>query len=191
MTSGAAQLTERQRQLLNEWLPGADVVKDHSWGLVGTTVLELCHDGARYIVKAGDELDGNLARELHAHRNWLRPWTTIGRAPHLVHGDDHAKLLVTRYLPGELVEGSDHEWRPDTYHQAGKLLALLHTQHSVEDADFEARENAKSLAWLDRPHRITPEIATRLRAEVMSWPTPPATLVPTHGDWHSNNRATA
>jgi thiamine kinase-like enzyme len=187
VASGIEQLSQRQRELLGDWLPGAEVVKDHSWGLVGTTVLELSYDGGRYGVKAGDENDRHLARELRAHREWLGPWTTTGRAPRLVNGDEDAKLIVTHFLPGELVEGSDHEWRPDSYRQAGELLALLHEQLAVEDADFEARERERALWWLDQPHRIAPDIAALLRAEVESWPTPATTLVPTHGDWQPRN----
>jgi thiamine kinase-like enzyme len=104
-----------------------------------------------------------------------------------VNGDEDAKLIVTHFLPGELVEGTDHEWRPDTYSQAGELLALLHHQLAVEDADFEAREREKALWWLDQPHRIAPDIAAGLRAEVESWPTPAITIVPTHGDWQPRN----
>jgi hypothetical protein len=184
---GAEQLSERQRELLADWLPGAKVTRDHSWGLVGTTVLELRYDGSSYIAKAGDENDGNLARELHAHRSWLEPWTSQGRAPELVHGDQDAKLIVTRYLPGELAEGSTHEHNPGTYRQAGRLLALLHEQLTIEDTEFEAREKDKALWWLTRPHRIAPDVEKRLRDEVESWPAPPASLVPTHGDWQPRN----
>lgn len=180
-------LTERQRGLLDTWLPGADVARDHSWGLAGTTVLEIVYDDARYIVKAGDENDGHLARELHAHRNWLEPWTSVGRAPRLVHADEAARLLVTRFLPGTLVEGSDSEFLPATYRQAGQLLAQLHHQLAIEDEDFEARENEKALLWLDKPHRIAPEVVARLRSTVQAWPTPSATVVPTHGDWQPRN----
>jgi hypothetical protein len=189
MTSGAplAQLEQRQRSLLESWLPGAEVVRDHSWGLVGTVVLELCHNDVRYIAKAGDDKDHHLARELRAHREWLLPWTSRGQAPELVYADGDAKLLVTRYLPGELVQGTDHEGDPETYRQAGRLLALLHDQLSVADEEFEARENAKSLAWLNRPHRIAPDTASRLRETVEPWPTPASTLVPTHGDWQPRN----
>ncbi|WP_242001032.1 phosphotransferase family protein [Kribbella orskensis] len=162
-------------------------MKDHSWGLVGTIVLELLYDGARHVVKAGDERDSHLAREMRAHREWLGPWTMRGRAPQLVHADEDAKLIVTRFLPGELVEGTEHEWRPDTYRQAGELLRLLHEQLAVEDEDFEARGQAKALWWLDQPHRIAPDIAERLREQVESWPTPTITLVPTHGDWQPRN----
>ncbi|GAA1518151.1 phosphotransferase [Kribbella lupini] len=179
--------TPRQQELLGEWLPGAELVKDLSWGLVGTTVLMLEHDGTRYIVKAGDEADTNIARELRAHREWLEPWTSRGLAPRLAFGDDDAKLLVTHYLPGDLVEGTPDEYNPETYHQAGVLLALLHGQLTVEDKDFEASENEKSLAWLDGPHRIAPDVVSRLRDEINSWPIPPSTLVPTHGDWQPRN----
>jgi hypothetical protein len=40
------------------------------------------------------------------------------------------RILVTRYLPGRLVLGSDHEDDPATYRQAGELLALFHGQAS-------------------------------------------------------------
>lgn len=187
MPSGVDQLSQRQRELLDRWLPGAELVRDHSWGLVGTTVLELVHRGAHFVAKAGDAKDSHLARELRAHRNWLGPWTSRGRAPQLVHADDDAKVLVTRYLPGELVQGSEHEFRPDTYRQAGELLAGLHDQVATDDAEFEPMAKAKALAWLDGPHRIAPDVVARLRAEVESWPTPPVVLVPTHGDWQPRN----
>jgi aminoglycoside phosphotransferase (APT) family kinase protein len=49
------------------------------------------------------------------------------------------------------------------------------------------RENRKTLAWLDTPHRIAPLTVERLRALITSWPTPTATLVPTQGDWQPRN----
>jgi hypothetical protein len=146
-------LTARQRELLDRWMPDARIVRDLSWGLVGTTVLLLDHQGQQYVAKAGDEPDTHLARELHAHREWLDPWTSINRAPELVHGDADAKLLVTRYLPGELVEGTEHERLPETYRQAGRLLTLLHEQFAIEDRDFEATEQRRSLDWLAKPHQ--------------------------------------
>ena len=180
-------LTARQRELLAIWLPQATIVKDHSWGLVGTTVLELLQDNSRYIAKAGDAADGNLVRELQAHRAWLKPWTVQQRAPELVQGDEDAKLIITRYLPGELVEGTSHERSPETYRQAGELLAQLHRQLAIDDDGFEAENNQRALAWLDKPHRIPAVIANHLRARVRSWPTPTSRLVPTHGDWQPRN----
>ena len=183
----AGRLSERQADLLAGWMPGWRPVDDLGWGLVGTTVLRVEHDGEPYVVKAGDDADHHLARELRAHREWLAPWTSRGRAPVLVHGDEAAKLLVTRYLPGELVQGSAAETDPDTYEQAGWLLRLLHDQRSVADDGFEARERDKALAWLARPHRIEPSAAAALQEMVTGWPTPPTRLVPTHGDWHPRN----
>ncbi|GHD36376.1 hypothetical protein GCM10007147_43690 [Nocardiopsis kunsanensis] len=187
MTENIAGLSPGQQQLLNTWLPGAEVVTDHSWGLVGTTVLELRHGTEHYILKAGDGNDHHLAQEIRAHHRWLRPWTSIGRAPELLGADRRAKLVVTRYLPGRLVEGTEDEHRPQTYRQAGRLLARLHGQESIDDPAFEAREQEKALLWLDQPHRIAPGVLARLRRTVQSWPTPPSRLVPTHGDWHPRN----
>lgn len=186
MTS-AERLSGPQRALLDGWLPGWQAVADHSWGLVGTTVLEIAHEGSRLIAKAGDERDHHIARELRAHREWLTPWTSQARAPGLLYGDFDNKLLVTEFLPGRLVEGTVHERRPDTYRQAGVLLAQLHAQLSVVDHDYEARARAKALAWLDAPHRISPGDVARLRETLDSWPAPATTLVPTHGDCQPRN----
>jgi len=183
VTSGIDKLTDRQRRLLREWLPGATVTKDHSWGLVGTVVLALDHEGAKYIAKAGDASDLHIAREVKAHREWLSPWTSHQRAPELVHADLVSKLIVCLYLEGELVLGSDHEWQVDTYRQAGVLLAMLHEQFSREDPEFELRQKAKALTWLDGPHRIAALVEAELRKEIGSWPSPSVCVVPTHGDW--------
>ncbi|MEV2237478.1 phosphotransferase [Micromonospora sp. NPDC049891] len=187
MTSALGNLTRQQRTLLARWLRGSTVEADHSWGLVATTVLEVTCAGSRFIVKAGGAEDHGIRRELDAHANWLRPWTDRGRAPTLVHGDAEAKLLVTRYLPGELVLGSVHAADRRIFQQAGELLALLHAQIVVTDDDYERRENEKSLAWLCRPHRIAAHLVRRLRADITNWPTPSASLVPTHGDWQPRN----
>jgi hypothetical protein len=180
-------LSPRQRALLDQWLPGANIERNHGWGLVETTVLEMTHGGSRFIVKAGGSSDHHIEREIHAHLNWLLPWTSRGRAPVFEHGDTEAKLLITRYLPGELVLGSTHADAPATYRQAGKLLASFHAQAAVTDDGYEGRENEKSLAWLTGPHRIAPSTVERLRAEIAKWPTPTVTLVPTHGDWQPRN----
>ena len=144
MTAGMGNLTVYQRELLAEWLPDAELVHDHSWGLIGTTALEMSHEGVRYIVKAGDERDHHLARELRAHRLWLEPWVSQGRAPRLLRADDDAKLLLRQYLEGEPVAGSTREYDPDIYHQAGRLLVRLHSQVSLENKEYEAEAKQKS-----------------------------------------------
>jgi hypothetical protein len=187
VSSGFSGLSARQQSLLDRWLPGANVEKNHSWGLVETTVLEVTCAGSRFIVKAGGERDHHIAREVHAYRHWLAPWTSIGRAPALEHADTDAKLLVTRYLPGQLVLGSGHDGQPGVYRQAGELLILFHSQATVTDQGYEKRENDKALAWLSGPHTIAPSTVAQLREQIEAWPTPPAALTPTHGDWQPRN----
>ncbi|MFC4066653.1 phosphotransferase [Actinoplanes subglobosus] len=182
MTDPLGNLSPRQRDLLTSWLPDGVVVKDHSWGIVETTVLEITDGSGRYILKAGGATDHHIERELRAHHHWLTPWTDRGRAPRLVHGDVDGKLLVTTYLPGELVTVTS----PGVFRQAGELLALLHGHPAVPD-DYERRENAKCLKLLDGPHRITPAVVDRLRTLITGWPTAPEPTVPTHGDWQPRN----
>ncbi|MEO7269213.1 MAG: phosphotransferase [Knoellia sp.] len=183
----ADRLSPAQRALVGEWLPGAAFVRDHSWGLVGTVVLEAVLDGDSVIVKAADEMDGHLVRELRAHREWLEPWVAAGRAPRLLHSDADAKVLVTQFIPGELVEGSPPEHEPETYRQAGVLLASLHAQLEAVDEGYWLRERAGALGWLDKEHCIEADVEARLRDIVESWPTPVSVLVPTHGDWQPRN----
>jgi hypothetical protein len=182
-----AKLSPRQRELIDDWLPGAVLVRDYSWGLVGTTVLQVEHGLDRLVVKAGDAHDHHIARELRAHLHWLTPLTSTGHAGRLRQYDGEAKVLVTEFVAGELVLGHPSVDEPDTYRQAGVLLARFHCQTSVPDPGYEARENAKSLGWLEKSHRIAPGVAQQLRAEISSWPTPASVLVPTHGDWQPRN----
>ena len=181
------RLSPRQRELIDGWLPGAVLVRDCSWGLVGTTVLEVEQGLDHLVVKAGDAHDHHIARELRAHLHWLTPWTSTGHAGRLRQYDDEAKVLVTEFVPGDLVLGHPSAEAPDTYRQAGALLARFHCQTSVPDGGYEARENAKSVGWLDKSHRIAPDVEEQLRAEIRSWPVPASVLVPTHGDWQPRN----
>jgi len=180
-------LSGSQRALLASWLPGAEVVRDLSWGLVETTVLEVVLGGTRLVVKAGGAGDGHIRRELEAHAKLVQPWVAAGRAPTLLHGDVDAKVLVTHYLSGVLVEGRPEQGHPEIFRQAGELLAQMHAQDGVADAGYEQAENAKAVGWLDRGHRIAPEVEARLRDEISTWPDAVATLVPTHGDWQPRN----
>jgi hypothetical protein len=180
-------LSPRQRALVEGWLPGVEVEADLSWGLVDTVVLRVAHAGETLTVKASGPENGHLVREVRAHREWLAPWTSIGRAPVLRHADVDERVIVTTHLPGDLVQGTPAAADPDVHRQAGALLALLHGQLSVVDDTHEARENARMLRWLDGEHRIAPDVEARLRELVAGWPTPPSVLVPTHGDWQGRN----
>lgn len=181
------RLDARQRTLLDVWLPGAVVLADHSWGLVPTRVLEVEHAGERYAVKAAGPDDTHLPRELEAHRRWTGPWVRAGRGPELVHADPGARLLVTRWVPGVLAVGTPAQHDPGVHRQAGALLAALHAQERVVDADLEARENARALAWLDRPHGLEPDAVRRVRDVLAAWSPGPVTTVPAHGDFQPRN----
>jgi Phosphotransferase enzyme family len=187
VTGPSYQLSATQRALLERWLPGARVARDHSWGQVERAVLELARGDERFIVKAGGPTDHHMAREIHAHLHWLDPWVSRDRAPALLHHDVGERMVVTTYLPGRLVLDSPDADEPGVHAQAGALLADLHSQLAVVSEDYEIGVNRKALAWLDGPHRIPPAAEQELRERIAAWPTPPATLVPTHGDWQPRN----
>jgi hypothetical protein len=172
---------------VNSWFPGAGLIEDRSWGLVDPTVLQLRHHGQDVIVKAGGPDNHHIARELAAYEQFVSPLAGCGRSPRLLRADTDLRLLATTHLPGALVEGDLAEWRSDTYRQAGRLLAVLHGQDSRWDAGYEAREDARALAWLDRPHTIASATVDRLRAELGDTCPGSRRLVPTHGDWQPRN----
>jgi hypothetical protein len=187
MTDPWSALAPRQRALIEAWLPGVEIEADMSWRLVETTVLRARLGEQVVVIKAGGASDHSIAREIRAHREWTGPWVRLGRAARMLHADVDAKILVTEYLPGTLVQGTVAAAEMDTYVQAGELLRAWHAQVAIEDPDYEPRMNAKALAWLEGPHRIAPDIAEELRAMVRSWPSATATCVPTHGDWQGRN----
>jgi hypothetical protein len=180
-------LAPHQTDLIEAWLPDLAVEADMSWGLVATTVLRAKAAGRAVVIKAGGPGDHHIEREIAAHRQWTGPWVRLGRAARMLHADVDAKLLVTEYLPGDLVQGSAAASRMDTYAQAGELLRVYHDQAAVEDADYEERMNAKALSWFEGPHRVAPETVEELTAMIGSWPRVSAVCVPTHGDWHCRN----
>jgi hypothetical protein len=105
----------------------------------------------------------------------------------LLHGDAAAKALLTRYLPGQLLEGTSAQDDPDTYRQAGELLARYHGQVSAHDPDYHDKFRARVQRHLSLPHRIDAELETSVRAEVSTWPGGGSSVVPTHGDWQPRN----
>lgn len=160
---------------------------DHSWGLVETLVLELSSGHGRLVLKAGGPSDHHIEREVRAHGAWLAPWVQTGHAPELFRADVASKVLVTRYLPGRLVEGTAAQDDPDTYRQAGELLATFHGQLQSYDPVWHDQVRARALRFLDLEHRIDPELEDAVRVEVSAWPGGGADVVPTHGDWQPRN----
>ena len=181
------QLSDDQRALLEQWFPDLEVVADWSWGLTDTVVLHARSGGREVVVKAAGPENHHIGREIQAHREWVGVLAERGLAPLLLRAEGSANLLVTAHLEGELVLGTPVEEDPDTYAQAGALLARLHSQASRTDHDYERDQNARTLRWLDGPHRIDPDTEAELRARVAAFPCPATLLVPTHGDWQPRN----
>ncbi|SDE11925.1 phosphotransferase [Glycomyces harbinensis] len=187
MTDLLGALAPHQSRLIEAWLPGLVVEADMSWNLVETTVLRARIGERTVVVKAGGAADRHIEREIRAHREWTGPWVRRGRAARMLHADVEAKILVTEFLSGTLVQGTPAAAERDTYVQAGELLREWHAQTAIEDPDYEPRMNARALAWLDGPHRIESAPAEELRDMVGSWPSVAAVCVPTHGDWQCRN----
>lgn len=181
------RLTVQQNRLLVARFGDFRVLGDMSWGLLATTVLDVETDEGRVVVKAGGAADRHIAREITAHESWTTPWLREGRAARMLFADRPERIVVTEYLPGHLVQNTAAVVEPATYRQAGALLASFHAQHRVVDTDYERLANARTLGWLASPHRIGPDTTRQLREVIENWPTPPTTLVPTHGDWQSRN----
>lgn len=185
---GSTSLAPAQQALLEGWMPGWACLRDRSWGLTPTVVLEaLTASGERRIVKAAPPEDRHLAREIRAHERWIAPWAQTGHASHLLHANLAAGLLVTTFVPGRLVLGSPAERDVEVFAQAGALLARLHVQETQYDRTWWDRARTAALQRLEQPHRIPSGIARALRAEITAWPAAGAAVVPTHGDWHPRN----
>lgn len=166
---------------------GVRFVKDLSWDLVDSAVLEVEHGERRYVIKAAGPANHHIGREADAHESFTGIWASQGRAPRLVHTDRSLNLLVTEYLEGCLVEGGAAEYADDTYRQAGQLLRAFHAQTVRMDPQYEAAATAKAMAWLEKPHRIEEAAVERARAVLAAYRPEPATVVPTHGDWQPRN----
>ncbi len=181
------RLSPRQRELIGEWMPGAEVVADLSWGIVDTVVLHVRHGGRELVVKAGGERDHHIGRELDSHEGgWVEAWAAAGRAARLVHADRGERILVLERLPGELAYRTPAATDPEVHRQAGVLLRGFHAQHS-RPGDRDDLGVARALRWLDGRHRIDPDAAASLRALFEAASRISVDLVPTHGDWQPRN----
>lgn len=185
--TGFGRLSADQRARVDAWMPDAQVIADHSWGLVETTVLEVESGGRRLIVKAGGAGDHHLTRELDAHDGWTDVWTRTGRAARLVHGDRDRKLAVMEFLSGDLAYRTSVGVDPAIHRQAGVLLAAFHAQARRPADGLEERLTARAVAWLDGAHRVDAEAERAAREALARLEPGHPPLVPTHGDWHPRN----
>ncbi|TVU66652.1 aminoglycoside phosphotransferase family protein [Paenarthrobacter nitroguajacolicus] len=178
-------ITEQQHELLTSWLGIYAVIQDHSWPLQDTTVLQVAgHDGRHYIVKASTT-SHHIRREIAAHARGLSGLE--GRVPTLRHAAPEAGILVTTYLPGKLVAGTDAETDPATYREAGAILAALH-QSAGTSRGYVRALTVKTGFLIDTAQGLLPgETQSRLRDTLASVDLGPVELVTTHGDYQHRN----
>ncbi|WP_284986105.1 aminoglycoside phosphotransferase family protein [Arthrobacter sp. fls2-241-R2A-172] len=178
-------ISEEQQRLLSSWLGPFEVISDHSWPMQDTTVLQLgTPDGGRFIVKAS-QTSHHVRREIAAYSRGMPGLE--GRVPSLVHASTDARLLVTRFLPGILVAGSPAEHIPDTYRQAGALLARLHSPAGVSRSYMRSLA-ARTRAVIGKAQGLLAEdLVRRLTEEVAAVELSPVELVTSHGDYQPRN----
>ena len=181
------RLSASQAGLVESWLPGVRLLKDLSWNLIDTAVLEVADEHCKYIVKAAGPLNHHIGREIQAHESSVNVWARQNRAPKLVQSDRSMNILMTEHLEGSLVEGTEAEYDTETYQQAGRLMRAFHGQAAQTDPDYEAAAASKTLSWLSTPHRIESSNVEKVQARLAAYEPKPVVLVPTHGDWQPRN----
>lgn len=177
-------ITDVQRRLLDGWLGTWQIVDDYSWPLQDTTVLHVRTADQDCIVKAATA-SHHIPREIAAHRHFLR--SIPEAAPTLLHESAADFVLVTRYLPGQIVEGSAAEWEPDTYRQAGALLARLLVP-GERSSDYSQRLRRQCMFDLDHATELLPDsqlIELTSRVESITAQAVPVSF--THGDFQPRN----
>lgn len=183
----AGVLTDRQRRVVETHLSEPELRDDLSWGQTDTRVLRVRVARGDVVVKAGGVGNHHIAREIAAHEGATGPLLQREACGRLIAADGDANVLITTWVPGELVQGTAAEGVPDTYAQAGELLRAFHGTASRLDDQYEARVTNVALTRLDQKHRITEAVAARARHLLTAYRPQPVTLVPTHGDWQPRN----
>lgn len=178
-------LEPRQQGLIDRWLPGAEFVKDMSWGLVDSTVLHLSSRGRDVVVKAGGPANHHIGREITAYTTAV---PVLGdAAPTLIHSDRAARILVTSFIDGELVDDGPWESDPATIREAGRILSVLHGLDTQVDETIERNLVRAALRWLSKENGIPRAQAAEARRRLEEYVPSAAAVVPSHGDYSGRN----
>ena len=177
-------LSEEQSELIDSWLGQWEIVEDLSWPLQDNAVLLVRNHDGEHIVKAS-LWSHHIAREIRAHRSVLSDVAL--RTPRLEHADLESKVLVTSYLPGELVLGTAFEWSPETYLQAGVILSQLQVPLGTSAQYFDD-VLTRIRTYLDEATALVPtEQIEALRHYVERLRRVPVDIHFTHGDFQPRN----
>ncbi|MGF6821421.1 hypothetical protein M2317_000307 [Microbacterium sp. ZKA21] len=182
--SDLARLSTAQRAELDEWIPGATVIADHSWGQTESYVLEVEHGGERLVVKAGGPTNHHIGRELDAHDGWTSIWTAGGVATRVRHASRTHRIFVTDWMPGHLIDKMPAAVDPNVHRRAGELLRSFHDQASRVGDERLVERVQRALA---SEHRIAPQTVARVDSLLEGLAPGAVELVPTHGDWQPRN----
>lgn len=179
-----ATMSERQRGLLAEWLGAWETIEDHSWPLQDTIVLRVRNVDGDHIVKAS-ETSHHIAREINAHVAVLD--TITMPVPRLEFSDIEAGVLVTSFLPGDLVLGSESEWDPDVYRQAGAILKLIQ-QPGEMSSSYVSDMTTRIDGRIDAAAGLVASThLDSLRRRLHAFQSQPIRLHFTHGDYQPRN----
>jgi Ser/Thr protein kinase RdoA (MazF antagonist) len=182
--SGSQLLTSEQFRLLGQWLGRWDVEEDMSWGVQGIHVLRLATQSGRVVAKAS-AASHHIRREIRAYREMTAP--LANQAPEIVQGDARAGLVVTRWLPGTLVESGPFEFSPETFRQAGSLLKRLH-QPRQETRSYDPAALNKIEDFVKRAEAlVSPGLLRAAQSIAASHVPAPRVLYATHGDYQPRN----
>ena len=155
-----------------------------SWGVQDIRVLRVRSPEGPVVVKASPTLH-HIQREIRAYRDMTEPLGT--RSPRLLYGNGRVGLIVATWLPGHLVEGGAHEYSPETFRQAGELLALLH-RPVQETRSYDPAAVHKIGDFLDRADRLAPQTHLEAARHLLRTHRPaPRMLYATHGDYQPRN----
>lgn len=178
-----ANLTAGQLALLGEWLGTWETDEDYSWPLQVSTVLRVRNADGDHIVKAS--APAAIVAEIDAHRNVLGALSIP--VPRLEHYCAVAGLLVTSYLPGTLTEGTAAEWDPETYRQAGALLAVIQVPGEI-CVDYVDRTRGKIRQRLADADGLVPAAQLTELSRRSALPRDhPVRMHFTHGDYQPRN----
>lgn len=181
------RLSPLQADVVSAWLHRPKLIADLSWGQLDTQVLQVQVNGSMVIVKSAGPANHHIGREISAHTSYTCPLVERARAGRMLHSSRELNLLVLEYLDGELLENTDGAFAEDVHFQAGELLKALHAQERRVDEDYEFGETTKSINWLDKQHRIEPDVEHEVRCRLAEYRPQPIDVVPTHGDWQPRN----
>lgn len=183
-------LTDEQFRILTDWIGAFRVRENHSWPLQETSVFLCDSESGPLFVKAasGDRMTHHITREINGYEHL---GDALGdQAPQMLHSDREALLIVVTQLKGTLAQGSEWEFHPGVYRQAGELMARMHAVGDSRSTDsYHESMVDVTERMLDRGgHQLLGADQVRQVRELLHEVSiPEISLVPTHGDFQPRN----